>query len=80
MRVRRRQKQKFIESQGTNEVRRAPAKREFFPCDAKENAGIVELCRGFLTKSHEKKAVLVEWCMSQWFPKMHEEVASLRSQ
>ena len=50
-------------------MRHAPAKREFFPCDAEENAGIVELCRGFLTKSHEKKGVLMEWRISQWFRK-----------
>ena len=33
----------------------APPKLEIFPSGAKENAGIAALCRGFLTKSGEKK-------------------------
>ncbi len=33
----------------------APKNRRFFWSDAKENGGIAALCRGFLTKSDEKK-------------------------
>ena len=33
-------------------------KKEFFTSGKKENAGIVELCRGFLTKPDAKRAAL----------------------
>ncbi len=33
----------------------APKNRRFLGSDAKENGGIAALCRGFLTKSGEKK-------------------------
>ena len=36
-----------------------PSKRENFSSDAKENAGIAALCRGFLTMADGKRAVLM---------------------
>ena len=34
----------------------APPKQEIFLSDAKENAGIAALCRGFLTKADGKRS------------------------
>ena len=48
----------------------APPKQKIFPSDAKENAGIAVLWRGFLTKPDEKRSVLVRAVSKASAPKI----------
>ncbi len=45
--------------------------REFFCQTQKKTAGIVELCRDFLTKSDEKKAALAQTANKSAAPKKY---------
>ena len=48
-----------MNQKGAANLMNAPPKSEVFSSDAKENAGIAALCRGFLTKHDAKRAALV---------------------
>ena len=50
----------FLIRNGADALANTSPKQEFFSLNAKENAGIVELCRGFLTKFGGKRSVLAQ--------------------
>ena len=59
-------------------VMNASLKVEIFLSDAKENAGIAALCRGFMTKSDEKRSLLAWRAYSRCFLKKKTPTSSKR--
>ena len=63
-------------TQKTAAVMNASLKVEIFLSDAKENAGIAALCRGFMTKSDEKRSLLAWRAYSRCFLKKKTPTSS----